>query len=87
MLLKRKSFFSTPSLCVAAGECLQSFEIHYGGGVTMPTAHIFAIFHHNFFFYVYGDNFLLLRTMFFDVVDVGNEKLGKTPFNNLKIEK
>lgn len=57
---KENLFFRAPSLCVAAGECLQSFEIHYGGVyVTMPTAHIFAIFHHNFFFYVFGDGFFL----------------------------
>lgn len=33
----------SPSLCVAVGECLQSFEIHYGG-VSLCQPHIFLPF-------------------------------------------
>lgn len=51
--------------------------------VTMPTAHIFAIFHHNFFcccfcFYVFGDTFFAVYKVFSLSVD----ETWKTPFNN-----
>lgn len=86
----KKNLFATPSFVVCGSRNVYNHLKYITGSinVTMPTAHIFAIFHHNFFVLL-----LYARRQFFCCVQLfarrrrrwDLEKLHSTIFKNWKI--